>query len=232
MDIEELNQTLEKWVRSLQPENERFLKARLSSLKSAFPFNEYEYILMFLLGKSVISLGDYEELRESYVQSNKYLPLYDISPRIFGQIWAEQHLMDIDSRFQKPSKSLDPEYAGNYDLWIEGVRVEAKASRAVDKQIKGPIVSKALRFASGKPFWMNFQQIKVEMCDVFIFIGVWVDEIRYWVMSDSEVKSHPGLSHQHAGGIEYQIGLTNRNIGEFNKYLVDATQLGDTVLKK
>jgi len=232
MDIEDLRQALEKWVDSLQPENERFLRARLSSLKSVFPFNEYEYILMFLLGKSAISLSDYEELRESYVQSNKYLPLYEISPRIFGQVWAEQHLIDIDSRFQKPSRSLDPDYAGNYDLWMEGIRVEAKASRAADQQIRGPIVTRALTLASEKPFWMNFQQIKVEMCDVFIFIGVWVDEILYWVMSDSEVRSHPGLSHQHAGGIEYQIGLTNRNIEEFDKYLVDVTQLGDIVLQK
>lgn len=89
---------------------------------------------MFLLDKGVIQFGEYEKLRESYVSTNKYLELYEYGPRNFGQVWGEPHLMDLDARFKKPDTSLDPDYSGDYDLWIEGVRVEAKASRAVHKK--------------------------------------------------------------------------------------------------
>lgn len=34
---------------------------------------------------------------------------------------------------------------------------------------------------------MNFQQIKPGCCDVFVWIGVWRDVIRYWVLSSDEV---------------------------------------------
>jgi hypothetical protein len=79
---------------------------------------------------------------------------------------------------------------------------------------------------------MNFQQIKVDICDVFIFIAVWVDKICYWVLSNDEVKKHPGLSHQHRGGIEYQIGVTEKNLREFDKYSVEPADLVDVILKE
>lgn len=232
MNIENLKETLQGLATTLKPRDEKLLKARLSSLKSAFPFNEYEYILMFLLDKHIMTFDEYEKLRGNYVEANKYLELYDLSPRIFGQIWGEQHLRDIEPRFKKPDRLLDPNFNGEYDLWIEGVRVEVKASRAVDKRVRGPILSKALRSTSGVPYWMNFQQIKVDTCDVFVFIGVWVDTIRYWVMSNNEVKAYPGLSHQHAGGIEYQIGITEQNFEQFTGYLTEPGYIGDAAISK
>ena len=120
--------------------------------------------------------------------------------------------MDLDNRFQKPHKNLDPEYKGQYDLWFQGIRVEVKASRATHTKKHGPLVSKALRWDTEAPFWMNYQQLKLDICDVFVFIGVWVDLIIYWVMSNAEVKQNNYLSHQHRGGIEYQIGIRKKNI--------------------
>ena len=79
---------------------------------------------------------------------------------------------------------------------------------------------------------MNYQQIKHDMADVFVFIGVWVDQIVYWVMSNKEVKENKCLSPQHRGGIEYQIGITHKNITEFDIYKVEPQILGDTVLRK
>lgn len=133
------------------------MKARPEGLVSVFPFNEYEYILMFLRDQSVITFQDYEDLRGKYVSANKHLNLYGLAPRIFGQVWGEQHLRDLDSRFQKADKSIDPDHEGQYDLWIEGVRVEVKAARAIDTKKRGDLVSKALRTDSDRPFWMNFQ---------------------------------------------------------------------------
>lgn len=79
---------------------------------------------------------------------------------------------------------------------------------------------------------MNYQQLKLDICDVFVFIGVWVDLIIYWVMSNEEVKQNNYLSHQHRGGIEYQIGIRNRNIQEFDAFKVDTTALARTVITK
>jgi hypothetical protein len=79
---------------------------------------------------------------------------------------------------------------------------------------------------------MNYQQIKADMSDVFIFIGVWIDRIVYWVMSKKEIESNKYLSPQHRGGIEYQIGITHKNISEFDIYKVEPNKLGHVVLKK
>lgn len=232
MDIKQLKQYLEGFIQNLKPKNHQLLTARLGSLKSVFPFNEYEYIITFLLDKGTITFKQYEELREKYVSSNPYLELYGIAPRAFGEIWGHPHIMDIDNRFKKPNREIDPSYEGQYDLWFEGVKVEVKACRAINTKKRGNIMERALRYGSEEPFWMNYQQIKADMADVFIFIGVWVDKIVYWVMSKEEIKENKYLSPQHRGGIEYQIGITHKNISEFDIYIVEPHRIGEMVLKK
>ena len=62
---------------------------------------------------------------------------------------------------------------------------------------------------------MNFQQLKLDIADVFVFIGVWINKILYWVLTNKEVKKHSIISHQHRGGIDYQIGITDKNVKNF-----------------
>lgn len=231
MDLKQLREHLETLSCSLNSKNQQLLRARLKSLISVFPFNEYEYMLMFLLHAKVITFKQYEKLRKDYVSSNRYLELYGLAPRIFGEMWHE-HIVDLDNRFKKPSKDLDPDYDGQYDLWIDGFKVEVKACRAINTKRRGSLVEKALAYQSREPLWMNFQQIKVDVADVFIFIGVWVDEIVYWVLSSKEVEGNKYYSPQHRGGIEYQIGITHKNIAEFDTYKVDPSKLGNIVVKK
>jgi len=232
MDLRQLKNRLENLSESLSNGDRRLLNARLASLASAFPFNEYEYVLMFLLDKNAIKFAKYEKLRENYVSANKYLELYEFAPRIFGEIW-HQYIMDLDDRFVKPDNTLDPIYErGQYDLWIEGLRIEVKSCRAINTKKKGSLVSKALRYEDEQPFWMNYQQIKLDMADVFIFIGVWVNKILAWVMSNDEVKKCRYLSHQHRGGIECQIGIRDSNISDFDIYQVEVSEIGNAVLGK
>lgn len=54
----------------------------------------------------------------------------------------------------------------------------------------------------------------------------------YWVLSNDEVKKNKYLSHQHRGGIEYQIGITDKNIGDFDKYKVSPSKIGRKVVEK
>ena len=232
MDLKTLKKYLENLAESLGNRDKKLLDARLRSLASAFPFNEYEYLLMFLLDKKAITFAQYGDLRDNYVSTNRNLELYTLAPRIFGEIWGHEHIMDLDNRFVKPSKVLDPDYKGQYDLWIERIRVEVKSARAIKTKKRGSLVSKALRFGDTDPIWMNYQQIKLDVADVFILIGVWVDKIVYWVMSNNEVRQSKYLSHQHRGGIEYQIGVTQNNISEFDSYRVEASKIADKVVKK
>jgi hypothetical protein len=225
MTTQELQGYLDRLVTTLEPKDQRLLQARLNGLVSIFPFNEYEYILTFLVDRRALSFREYEKLRANYVSTNRFLELFGLAPRVFGQIWGEQHLQDIEPRFQKPSRVLDSNYAGQYDLWLDGVRVEVKAARAIHTKQRGALSSKALRYDSSEPFWMNFQQLKLDVCDVFVFIGVWVDEIVYWVLSNEQVKTNPYLGHQHRGGIEYQIGITHKNIAAFDLYRTSAHEL-------
>ncbi len=195
MNLQQLRTYIDRLSDSLKQEERQVLKSRLRGLISVFPFNEYEYILTFLVDRRVITFGDYEELRDNYVSANRYLDLFGLAPRIFGGVWGEEHLKDLDHRFRKPNRSLDPDYEGQYDLWLDGIRVEVKASRATHTKKRGNLASKALRYGSDDPFWMNFQQLKLDICEVFVFIGVWVNRIIYWVMSNEEVKTNRFLSH-------------------------------------
>lgn len=232
MNQEQLRAHLEELITSMEDEDRRLLQARLQGLISVFPFNEYEFIIAFLVDRGVISFNEYDALRTNYVSSNRYLELFELSPRSFGQTWGERHLMDLDSAFQKPNRTLDPNYDGEYDLWIEGIRVEVKSSRAYNASLTGSLVSRALTWESDSPFWMNYQQLKLDICDVFVFIGVWVDRIVYWVMFNDEVKANSYLSPQHRGGIEYQIGMRQNNIREFDVYRVEAQEITATVRMK
>jgi len=236
MDKNNLDKKLGEWIKELPHEDKKSLLARLSGLKSIYPFNEYEYRLMYLLDKKIITFQEYESLRNAYVNANPYLNLYNISPRVFGEIWAQKHLIDIDARFKKPSKDVDKKYSGDYDLYLENgnkiIKVEVKACRAINTKVRGGLETKALSFKSDEPYWMNFQQIKLDITDIFVFIGVWIDKILYWVLTNKEVKKHPLRSHQHRGGIEYQIGITEKNIKEFNKFLVEPTKLVEIIKSK
>jgi hypothetical protein len=232
MDLHQLRAHLDTLLNSLVPEDQQLVAARLEGLVSVFPFNEYEYLLIFLVDRDVISFQEYEKLRENYVSTNRYLDLFGLAPRVFGQVWGEKHIMDLDPRVLKADKSLDSEYEGQYDLWLDGVRIEVKAARAINTKKRGDVVAKALRYESTEPFWMNFQQLKLDICDLFVFIGVWVDQIVYWVLSNDDVKGSNFLSHQHRGGVEYQIGITQRNLTEFEQFRVEAADVAEKAIEK
>jgi len=232
VDAQELRAQLHHLASALAEEDRRLLEARLNGLISVYPFNEYEYILTFLMDRGSLTFNQYEDIRRNYVATNRYLNLFGLSPRVFGQVWGEKHLMDMDARFQKPSTALDPRYEGQYDLWLESIRVEVKAARAIHTRERGDILAKALNYGANKPFWMNYQQLKFDVCDAFVFIGVWVDRIVYWVMTTEEAKDNEYLSHQHRGGVEYQIGVRPDNISRFDEYLVEPASLASTIIAK
>lgn len=232
MNQTELRAYLDGLIETMRTEDRATLTARLRGLASAFPFNEYEYIIAFLASRGILSFSEYETLRAGYVSVNRYLNLFELAPRTFGQGWAERHLQGLDDSFQTPNRELDPQYDGEYDLWRNGIKIEVKSSRAVEFGRRGPLPGRALRWGENAPFWMNYQQLKLDICDVFILVGVWLDRIVYWVMSNDDIKSHPLLSPQHRGGIEFQIGIRDSNIENFEIYRVEADSIAQAVSEK
>ena len=198
------------------------MRQRLGDLFSVFPFNEYEYIISTLLGLGKLSLDEYYELRDEYISRNMFLYIFEISaPRGFGETWAQGHLKELVPELVKPSKKQDPDYSGQYDFYLdEKIRIEVKASRAVDFNSREALPVKALSSDSEKEFDMNFQQTKPACCDVFIWVGVWRDVIRYWVLTSDEVASNRYFSKgQHRGNVgEGQLHLKHDNVDEFAKY--------------
>ena len=234
--MEQLKADLDKLVKQLENADEFW--ERLETLISVYPFNEYEYIISTLMGAGLLSLDAYYELRDEYIARNMYLYLFEISaPRTFGERWVQGHLKELVPALVKPSRKKDPHYSGQYDFWLETdghkIRIEVKASRAVGFDNREPLYVKALASDSKKSFDMNFQQIKPRYCDVFIWVGVWRDKIRYWVLASKEVENHKYYSvGQHRGNVgEGQLHMKDDNIQEFELYEIGSTDLYEAILK-
>ena len=179
--------------------------SRLDDFYSVYPFNKFEYVISHLVATQTISLQEYLNIRSAYLERNKYLYVFEITaPRSFGETWAQRHLNEIVPELKIPSTTLDSSYSGEYDFWYNGIKIEVKASRAVRRKSGDSLIIKALPSDSKHGFDMNFQQIKPSCCDIFVWIAVWRDKIRYWVLSSDDVKNNR----------YYSIGQHRGNIGE------------------
>jgi hypothetical protein len=240
--MEKLKSELDKLTEKL--ENAEDFRASLEKLVSVYPFNEYEYIISHLLAGDKLTLDEYYELRDSYIERNLYLYVFEISaPRGLGDKWAYGQLKQLVPEFKKPNRDLDPQYANQYDLWLDwvdsknkprGIRIEVKTSRAVDfEKPDEPLYIKALTSDSERAFDMNFQQIKPRCADVFLWIAVWRDVIRYWVLNRDEVQNNKYFSKgQHRGNVgEGQLHLNRDNRSEFQQYEVKPPDIKGAVIR-
>jgi len=203
---------------------------------SVFPFNEYEHLISIFLSKGHLTYNDYINIRTEYIKSNINLWLFEISaPRGFGEKFAQTYIKGLCPDIQIASKNLDKRYSGQYDLWLDGIRIEVKASRAVNSDESSlPLYMKALSRNTQHNFNMNFQQLKPQFCDVFIFLAVFRDQIVLWILNSNEVKNNRYYSiGQHRGnsGNEGQLHITQANIKEFEKYELKEKSLKDAIKK-
>jgi hypothetical protein len=79
--------------------------------------------------------------------------------------------------------------------------------------------------------WTTFLTVGAACCDVFVWIGVWRDLIRYWVLSSKEVEGNKYYSQrQHRGNVgEGQLHLKEDNISQFSEYETGARDLIDHI---
>ena len=219
-----------------------FSTTALDDLYSVYPFNKFEFIISHLIASGVINLNEYLDIRNAYLERNKYLYLFELTaPRTFGESWAQRHLNEIVPELVRPTNKIDPQYSGQYDFWLAdkncdngGIRIEVKASRAVKRKSGDSLIMKALSSDSNEGFDMNFQQIKPACCDVFVWIAVQRDKIRYFVLSSDEVVSNKYYSvGQHRGNVgEVQLWLKESNIAEFKRYEVTVRDILEQIKEK
>ena len=212
--------------------------------KSLFPFSVESSMLTYFLSIGEISFARYSQLNTEYAQRNKYLDLFDMAPRTYGQTWGEQHIRSLFPEFTKATKENlveeYPDFDGEFDLWIDGIRVEVKACRANFEKGKGSLTSRAYLHSEAKTagFKYHYQQLKPSCCDVFIWIGTCRDELIYWVITSDELRSTGKLGPQHRNentkvdGVEVFEGQVFMTEEELAPYRVEEKDILTIVKQK
>jgi len=212
--------------------------------KAVFPFSKEGRMLAYLLSTQTINYEKYLELQNEYANRNQYLELFDMAPRTFGETWGEKHILEMFPDFVKATKenisSMSPDFDGEFDLWLDGIRVEVKACRANSTKRGGSLASRAYLHteATANSFKYHFQQLKPSCCDVFIWIGVCRDALLYWVLTSNELQKTGKLGSQHrnentgiagADVFEGQVFMTEE---ELKPFLVAEKDVLDAVRRK
>ena len=220
----------------------------IKSEKSVVPFSTEGRLLAYLLSTGKISYDDYIRLSDEFCkrnqQQNQSLELFDMAPRTFGQTWGEQHIKKLFPQFLKATKenlaTLYPAFDGEFDLWIDGIRIEVKACRANSTTTKGSLASRAYSHSEAKNanFKYHYQQLKPSCCDVFIWIGVCKDALLYWILTSEELQNTGKLGSQHRNentgvvGAEVFEGQVFMTEEELKPFLVEEKDILNAVISK
>lgn len=266
--MEKLNEIIKAKIEKLSDESKLLLESSSLAATSKFPFNQFANIFAVLFTKGELTYSEFTSIRDEYFKRNPYIDLFENAPRTFGQTWGEAWL-----RGEKKSLQIPPSregYKAQFDLWLPtkgsgGIRIEVKSSRVAANNPERQLVERAYKKPCGTEaeikqtienelsFKMNFQQLKPEYCDVFIWISVWLDDIDIWVIPSDMVKLRPKnakrrkptesivnndgsifMGVQHAGGkggevSEGQISVTSKHFYDLTKYKVTLDKLVETI---
>ena len=186
--------------------NSKYSKEEIQAItreKALYPFSQESRILAYLLSLGEITYDEYRQLDKDYCSRNRYLELFDMAPRTYGQTWGEEHIRRLFPQFSKATKEnlskVYPSFDGEFDLWLDGIRIEVKACRANSTKSKGSLSSRAYLHAEAHNagFKYHYQQLKPSCCDVFIWIGTCRDVLLYWVLSSDDLLKSGKLGSQH-----------------------------------
>lgn len=229
MHEEELRKYLEELETGCKEGDRKLVQEELERAMCIMQSSEFDYVLANLQKKNLITSQEYGTLKREQM-SNRYLILYGIDSRLFAEIWAVEHLKRMDPRF---NSEFDRAATKKYEALFEGIKVGIKACRAVKENVQGDRFKGALRYSLKQPFAFRFRNLNVQMCDVFVFIGVWVNLMIYWVLSEREINLNEYLVlDQSKQTMDHMIEINNGNIAAFDKYRVHESDLIATIMKK
>lgn len=212
--------------------------------RAFYPFSVENRLLAYYLSIGEITYERYAQINAEYCKRNKYLDLFDMAPRTYGQTWGEQHIRSLFPQFIKATKenvsAEYPAFDGEFDLWLEGIRIEVKACRANSTHAGGSLASRAYLHSEAKAagFKYHYQQLKPSCCDVFIWIGTCRDELIYWVLTSEELQKTGKLGSQHrnentgVAGVEVFEGQVFMTEEELSMFIVNERDILDVVRQK
>lgn len=240
--MKELTAELNNLLKNTSGDSE-IIKA-IKSEKALFPFSIETRLLAYFLAIGEITYDKYSQLNTEYCKRNKYLELFDMAPSTYGQTWGEQHIRSLFPEFIKATKenvsAEYPAFDGEFDLWLDGIRIEVKACRANSTKASGSLASRAYLHSEAKAagFKYHYQQLKPSCCDVFIWIGTCRDELIYWVLTSEELQRTDKLSSQHrnentgAVGVKVFEGQVFMTEEELKPFLVEEKDILKSVREK
>lgn len=211
---------------------------------SIFPFSTETRLMAYMLSTGIITYEQYDQITKEYNKRNQYLDLFELAPRTFGETWGEKHILSLFPEFEKATKeslcTRYPNFDGEFDLWLNGIRVEVKACRANSSKSGGSLTSRAYLHLEAKAasFKYHYQQLKPSCCDVFIWIGVCRDELLYWILTSDELRKTGKLGSQHRNentgiaGIDVFEGQVFMTEEELEPFAVNENDILDTVKRK
>ena len=151
---------------------------------------------------------EYKERRK-----DSYEFVADMTPRSFGK-YFEKFIIEKNKKYlSKNTHSLE------YDVdSIDGYKIEVKSSRIFKKGDKKDkqTADRLLYFSDcAGDETINFQQIKPKLCDYFVFVAVYYDRVRCWVVENEVVEEL--FNRQHRGGDNTE-GQVNIIPNKFKRY--------------
>jgi len=239
---------IENIVNRLSSMEKKEMINKLHDLKDVvYPFSDYEFIISNLLWMNKMSLSEYENMRDEYMTRNRHLDKFQMAWKSVWK-WAEDIMIDWGYWLKKPSKKIDPNYSQqtSYDAYMEHnwgiIRIEIKASRVTESWNDTDFfIDKALFSDTDKSFWMNFQQLKPQYSDVFVFIAIYRDKLKHWILSSNEVKNYWELEwqtwrfspwqHSWNAGNEWQLHIRETNIHDFDWFLAEPENIRNAIIK-
>lgn len=116
--MEKLKAELDNLLKKL--ENAEVFQENLENLISVYPFNEFEFITSHLLAAGKLTLNEYNEIRQNYINRNPYLHLFGKAPTALEKWVIDEILIKTFPSLLQPSKEVDPNYEKRkYDLFLK-----------------------------------------------------------------------------------------------------------------
>ncbi len=148
--------------------------------------------------------------------------LFKYNDKYFGEVWASEHLMKLIPTLHKPNTT-------EYDLEYGDEKIEAKASRVRNRDKIDEYHNYApMRYGEEGTWRVSFNRIK-GYADTFIFILVWLDKIKYFLMTKDEVFNFVHRTARQGRGSpdEFLISISNTTYKDLEPYEVSVSELRD-----
>ena len=161
--MKKLRKQIEAMIKSSNADME--IITSINSELSVYPFSIESRLLIYLLEIKAISYDELLKMQDEYIKRNKYLYTYELTSKSFGD-WGEKQVIAIAPEFikatKKNMKKIKQDFDGEYDLYVDGIRVEVKANRAAEDKKKTSLSRRAYLHSEAKKcgFKYHFEQIK------------------------------------------------------------------------